>query len=70
MAALLANGVLGGAIYGLYLTQPGMLEIVTWDVLALTAGAVLLFGIAITSFCVWLAVNKFLKMTASELYKI
>lgn len=70
VAALLANGVLGAGIYGLHLTQPGMLEIVTWDVLAITAGAVLVFGIAITAFCAWLAVNKFLKMTASELYKI
>jgi len=70
VAALLANGVLGGGIYGLYLTQPGMLDIVTWDVLAITAAAVFLFGILITAFCAWLAVNKFLRMTAHELYKI
>ena len=42
----------------------------TWDVLALTGGAVFLFGIVITLFCAWLAVNKFLRMTASELYQI
>ena len=70
VAALLANGVLGAGVYGLYLTQPGMLDIVTWDVLAITAGAVFLFGILITAFCAWLAVNKFLRMKASELYKI
>jgi cell division transport system permease protein len=44
--------------------------VVTWPVLAITAGAVLLFGIVITALCAWLAVNKFLKMTAGELYKI
>ena len=70
VAALLANGVLGAGVYGLYLTQPGLLDIVTWDVLAITAGAVFLFGILITAFCAWLAVNKFLRMKASELYKI
>ena len=32
--------------------------------------AVLLFGIVITALCAWLAVNKFLRMTAGELYKI
>jgi cell division transport system permease protein len=52
------------------MTQPGLLDIITWEVLALTAGAVFLFGIIITLFCAWLAVNKFLRMTASELYKI
>ena len=70
VAALLANGVLGAGVYGLYLTQPGMLDIVTWQVLAITAGAVFLFGILITAFCAWLAVNRFLRMTANELYKI
>ena len=29
-----------------------------------------LFGILITAFCAWLAVNRFLHMTANELYKI
>ncbi len=70
VAALLANVVLGAGVYGLYVTQPGLFDIVTWDVLALTGGAVFLFGIVITLFCAWLAVNKFLRMTASELYQI
>lgn len=70
VAALLANVVLGAGVYALYITQPGLFDIVTWDVLALTGGAVFLFGIVITLFCAWLAVNKFLRMTASELYQI
>ena len=69
-AAILAIGVLAAGIYGLFLTQPGIEDIVTWQVLAITAGAVFVFGIVITSLCAWLAVNKFLKMTAGELYKI
>ena len=70
IAAILAVSLLGAGVYGLYLTQPGILEIVTWEVLALTAAAVLLFGIIITALCAWLAVNKFLRMKARELYKI
>jgi cell division transport system permease protein len=70
IAAILAICVLGAGIYGLFLTQPGIEDVVTWEVLVITAGAVLLFGIVITALCAWLAVNKFLKMTAGELYKI
>lgn len=70
LAAILAIIVLGLGVYGLYLTQPGVMDIVTWEVLVLTAIAVLVFGIVITALCAWLAVNKFLKMTAGELYKI
>ena len=70
IAAILANGGLGAGVYGLYLTQPGVSDIVTWEVLAVTAASVLLFGIVITMLCAWLAVNKFLRMKAGELYKI
>jgi cell division transport system permease protein len=70
MAAIFAICALGAGVYGLFMTQPGIEEVVTWQVLVITAGAVLLFGIVITVLCAWLAVNKFLKMTAGELYKI
>ena len=70
IAAILANGVLGAGVYGLYLTQPGFMDVLTWEVLVITGAAVLLFGILITLLCAWLAVNKFLKMKAGELYKI
>lgn len=70
IAAFLANIVLGACFYGLYLTQPGILTIVNWEELVITACAVFLFGILITFLCAWLAVNKFLKMTAGELYQI
>jgi cell division transport system permease protein len=70
IAAILAIGILASGVYGLYLTEPGMLDIVTWEVLAITAAAVLCFGIIITALCAWLAVNRFLRMRARELYKI
>lgn len=70
IASVFANAVLGLGIYGLHITQPGLFDVVTWQVLAITAVSVFLFGIVITSLCAWLAVNKFLRMKAGELYKI
>ena len=70
IAAVLANGVLGAGVYALYLAEPGILDVVTWEVLSITGAAVLAFGIVITALCAWLAVNKFLRMKAQELYKI
>ena len=70
VAALLAIVVLGLCVYGLYLLEPGLDTIIGWQELTITAVAVLLFGIIITAFCAYLAVNRFLHMTAGELYKI
>ena len=70
VAALLAIAVLGIGFYGLYILEPGIDAIIGWQELTITALAVLLFGIVITAFCAYLAVNKFLHMTAGELYKI
>lgn len=70
IASVFANAVLGLGIYVLHITQPGLFDVVTWQVLAITAASVFLFGIVITSLCAWLAVNKFLRMKAGELYKI
>ena len=70
LAAIIAIAVLAGGIYLLYSYEPDVMTVITWDVLAITGGAVLLFGIIITTLCSYFSVNKFLKMKASELYKI
>lgn len=70
VAALLAIALLGLGVYGLYVLEPDLLTIIGWEELTITAVAVLLFGIVITAICAYLAVNKFLRMTAGELYKI
>ena len=69
VAALLAIVVLGAGVYALYTFEPNILNIITWRELAITAVAVLLFGLIITLLCTWISVNRFLKMTAGELYK-
>lgn len=70
VAALLAIALLGLGVYGLYVLEPELLTIIGWQELTITAVAVLLFGVIITAVCAYLAVNKFLRMTAGDLYKI
>lgn len=70
VAAVLACAVLGAGLYGFYTYEPAMLTVVTPRDMAVTAGAVLLFGIFITTICSYISVNRFLRMSAGELYKI
>lgn len=70
LAALIADAALAGGVYALYVYEPDVLVVLTWQVMAVTGGSVLLFGLLITLFCSWLSVNKFLRMKAGDLYKI
>ena len=70
LASVLACAALGAIYYALFLYEPEILSFLTWDVLAITACVVFVFGIAITAFCATVSVNKFLRMKAGELYKI
>ena len=70
IAAVLAIVVLDAGVYALYTFEPNILNIITWRELTITAVAVLLFGLIITFICSWISVNKFLKMTAGDLYRI
>ena len=69
-ASVIAIIVLAIGLAVFYYHEPGILDIVTPEVMAATAIAVFFFGIIITWLCSRLSVNKFLKMTAGELYKI
>lgn len=69
-ASLLAVAVLAAAGYGLVEYEPGIVLVVSWPEAAITAAAVVCFGIIITALCAWLAVNKFLRMKAGTLYKL
>ena len=70
LAAVLADAALAGGVYALYCYEPDVVVVLTWQVMAITGGAVLAFGILITLVCSWLSVNKFLRMKAGDLYKI
>lgn len=70
LAALLACVALGAGVWLLFQYEPRLSSVITWEVLAATALAVLLFGLIITLTCSYISVNRFLKMRAQELYKI
>lgn len=70
VAAIVADGVLAAGIYALYNLEPEILVVVDWRVMTITGIAVLLFGLIITTFCSYLSVNRFLRMSAGDLYKI
>lgn len=69
VAAVIAMAVLGGCVAALYNYEPGVLVVITWRVMSVTAAVVMAFGVLITMFCSWLSVNKFLRMKAGDLYK-
>ena len=70
LAAVIADGVLASGVYALYSYEPGVMAVVTWQVMAIMGGAVFLFGVLITLFCAFFSVNRFLRMKAGDLYKI
>lgn len=70
IAAFVAIVVLGACVYGIYYYEPNVLNVITWRELTITGVAVLLLGIIITALCSYISVNRFLRMTPGELYKI
>jgi cell division transport system permease protein len=70
ISSLLACCVLGCVVWLVYNYQPGVEEVVTMNELLITALAVFGCGFIIMFLCTLLSVNKFLKMTAGEIYKI
>jgi len=70
ISAILACILLGIFIAVVLPYMPLLKEIISGGQLVLAALAVLFFGLSITVICTLLAVNKFLRMTAGELYKI
>lgn len=70
ISGFLACAVLVGVGYALYRYEPAILMIVTWKEVLISCGTVFLFGLVITMLCSYFSVNKYLKMTAGELYRI
>ena len=70
ISAILTCILLGGIIYAIMPYMPHIEDIITWKELAFTAACVFVFGFVIMVLCTLLSVNKFLRMTAGELYKI
>ena len=69
IASFVADAVLAGIVYALFDFEPDIAEVVTWEVLAVTGASVLVFGIMISTVCVFLSVNRYLRMPTRRLYR-
>ncbi|NDW13867.1 cell division protein FtsX [Bacteroides sp. 214] len=70
LAAFLANTILIGVAYWLIDSEPDLIRVITPHTILIVMGAVLGFGIIITSFCAYISLNKYLRMKANTLYYI
>ena len=61
LAGAVAIVALSGCVYALYVYEPDITAVVTWQVMAITAGAVLLAGVLISTFCVYVSVTRYLR---------
>lgn len=69
LASVLACLVLGGCAYALYKYEPNIRYILSSKEIIITFASVFLFGLLITVACSYVSVNRFLRMTAGEIYK-
>lgn len=70
VASILASLAMAGLIYGLFVYEPSAMTFVDWKVLTVTGVSIWILGFAITMLCTYVSVNKFLHMSAGELYKV
>ena len=70
IAAVIASAVLAGGVYALYNYEPDIDAVVTWQVLAITGASVVLFGVLLSTVCVFISVTHYLRMPTKKLYRI
>ena len=68
VSAIIADGLLLSGVYWLYNFEPQIVNIINLKAVAIVFGAVLVFGIVITSTCTMLSINKYLRMKSKDLY--
>ena len=70
LAGLMADAILIGLAVLLVRYEPQLIDIITLKTLVIVLTSVFLFGLAITSMCAYISINKYLRMKASALYYI
>ena len=70
LAGIMADAILLGMAYMLVKYEPQLIEIITPNALLIVMASVFVFGLAITFFCAYISINKYLRMKASALYYI
>jgi cell division transport system permease protein len=69
-AGVIANALLGAALYLLQDHYPEMAMLLPTKQLAVVGAGVIMFGIIICTLCAFLSVNRFLRMRNNDLYFI
>lgn len=67
-SGVLADAVLVAAAYTLVSYEPGLLAVITTDILLWVMLSTLLFGVLITCICAYISINKYLRLSAGDLY--
>lgn len=67
-SGVLADAVLVAAAYALVNYEPGLLAVITTDILLWVMLSTLLFGVLITCMCAYISINKYLRLSAGDLY--
>lgn len=70
LAGLLADAILIGLASMLVKHEPQLIDIITPTTLLIVLVLVFVFGLAITSMCAYISINKYLRMKAGALYYI
>lgn len=70
IAAILALLMLGAGIYFLLRYEPKLVSLLNVKTLVIVAGAIVLFGVLITTICARISINRFLRVKAGDLYYI
>ena len=69
VSSLLASAVLFGGIYMMVQYEPNMLNLLSYEIMAITIGVIFAAGIILTLCCAYISVNKNLKMSYNKLYR-
>ena len=67
-SGVLADAVLVAAAYTLVSYEQGLLAVITTDILLWVMLSTLLFGVLITCLCAYISINKYLRLSAGDLY--
>ena len=70
VAGIIANAILGAALYLLQMRSPEIAQLLPVKELAIVGAGVVAFGIIIWTLCAFLSVTRFLRMRNNDLYFI
>lgn len=70
ISAIGADAVICLGLYWWQTIEPEIHVVVGWQMLAVVAAAVLVFGLLITMLCTYVSLSKYLRMSSNELYHV